>query len=144
MLKKIAEAVLQASLLGQGPLAGLFGTSPTGGGSVGGLLGGLFKGLFGRASGGPVARGQAYRVGENGPEMFIPNTNGRIAPGGAGGRGQQIQLVVSLSGDLETKVAQISGPIAVQVSQRAVGAYEAARRRSGVTGAASAGVIRGG
>lgn len=34
----------------------------------------------GRAIGGPVAAGQAYMVGENGPEMFIPQGNGRIEP----------------------------------------------------------------
>lgn len=31
-----------------------------------------------RANGGPVARGQAYMVGERGPELFVPNVGGRI------------------------------------------------------------------
>jgi hypothetical protein len=34
----------------------------------------------GRASGGPVYAGQSYWVGENGPEPFIPSTNGTIIP----------------------------------------------------------------
>ncbi|MGL4404852.1 MAG: phage tail tape measure protein, partial [Notoacmeibacter sp.] len=42
-----------------------------------------------RAGGGPVIAGQPYRVGEMGPEAFIPETNGTIMPsantGGAGG-----------------------------------------------------------
>lgn len=37
-----------------------------------------------RASGGAVIAGQAYNVGEYGPEKFTPSTNGRIDPLGAG------------------------------------------------------------
>jgi hypothetical protein len=33
-----------------------------------------------RARGGPVNAGQLYLVGERGPELFIPDTAGRIAP----------------------------------------------------------------
>lgn len=44
VVNALADAVLQAVLLGQGPLAGLFGTAPTGGATVGGLLGSLFGG----------------------------------------------------------------------------------------------------
>jgi hypothetical protein len=38
----------------------------------------------GRAAGGPVSAGQAYIVGEQGPELFIPGASGAIAAGGAG------------------------------------------------------------
>lgn len=37
--------------------------------------------VAGRASGGPVTRGQAYVVGEHEPELFVPNTNGTILNG---------------------------------------------------------------
>jgi hypothetical protein len=37
----------------------------------------------GRAAGGPVAAGQAYMVGERGPELFVPPSNGTILPHGA-------------------------------------------------------------
>ncbi len=37
-------------------------------------------GLPGRASGGPVSSGQPYLVGERGPELFVPGSNGRIVP----------------------------------------------------------------
>lgn len=43
-------------------------------------------GLPGRATGGPVSPGQAYLVGERGPEMFVPSASGRVetmAPRGA-------------------------------------------------------------
>lgn len=47
------------------------------------------------ASGGPVVSGRAYPVGERGPELFVPNTAGRIVPnnqlGGAGGSTTIIQ-----------------------------------------------------
>lgn len=38
----------------------------------------------GRASGGPVAAGRAYVVGERGPELFVPQSSGQIAPSGGG------------------------------------------------------------
>jgi tape measure domain-containing protein len=74
LAKSLAEAALQAALLGKGPLADLFGTTG------GGLLGSIFGGLFGRAGGGPVSAGQPYIVGEKRPEVFIPSTPGRILP----------------------------------------------------------------
>lgn len=45
--------------------------------------------LPGRATGGPVSAGQPYVVGENRPEIFVPNTQGRIVPStdGMGGGG---------------------------------------------------------
>lgn len=39
----------------------------------------------GRQHGGPVRRGSSYVVGEAGPELFVPNTSGRIVPNGATG-----------------------------------------------------------
>lgn len=41
----------------------------------------------GRAVGGTVRAGTPYRVGEFGPETFVPTTGGRIVPKGAGGAG---------------------------------------------------------
>ena len=35
-----------------------------------------------RALGGPVESGRGYWVGENGPEMFVPNQDGTIVPNG--------------------------------------------------------------
>lgn len=49
-----------------------------------GILGSLINGvadLFGaRAFGGPVGAGKPYLVGERGPELFVPQTAGRINP----------------------------------------------------------------
>lgn len=53
LLDTLVQAALQALLLGQGPLAGLFGTAGSGGG-MGGILGAIF-GAFGfKAEGGEV------------------------------------------------------------------------------------------
>ena len=41
----------------------------------------------GRAAGGPVLAGHRYRVGERGPEDFIPSRSGRIEPNGSSGGG---------------------------------------------------------
>lgn len=55
VVSALADAALQAALLGQGPLAGLFGTA-TSNGAVGGLIGSLFSG-FGFADGGYTGAG---------------------------------------------------------------------------------------
>ena len=49
---------------------------------VGGFFADMFKGLFGggKAGGGPVYPGQYYVVGENGPEVLVPNTAGTVIP----------------------------------------------------------------
>jgi tape measure domain-containing protein len=121
------------------PLAGaLFG----GGGGIGGALGSI----FGRASGGPVSAGRLYRVneasGRGNVELFQPSQNGNIVPLGqsraamAGGGGQPVSgtITLSLSGDLDSRIVSVSGPLAVQIVREASGplidasANEAVRR----------------
>ncbi|HZU62725.1 MAG TPA: tail tape measure protein [Novosphingobium sp.] len=63
--------------------------SDTGAVASGGLLGvdlvsSLLTGLPGRATGGAVSPGQAYMVGERGPEVFVPTSAGSIAANGSG------------------------------------------------------------
>ncbi len=67
----LVEAAAQAVLLGQGPLAGLFGLEGTDGGTGGlfGVLGKTFGGFF--AAGGTLGAGQWGIAGENGPEPVI-------------------------------------------------------------------------
>jgi len=66
-----------------GILGSLFGT-PTVGAPMGGLdFGGFFSGItsfLGFANGGVPPVGRASLVGERGPELFVPNTAGRIVP----------------------------------------------------------------
>lgn len=86
-LRRIAFNVID-SIAGQA-LDNLFGSLGSGG-SAGGGLGGLFNigslvaslfGLPGRATGGPIAPGRGYLVGERGPELFVPTSAGRIEAG---------------------------------------------------------------
>lgn len=77
LIKRLADAALQAALLGDGPLASIFGTKASNG-NVGGIIGTLFGGF--RAEGGPVSAGRAYVVGERRPELFVPSTAGSILP----------------------------------------------------------------
>jgi hypothetical protein len=48
-----------------------------------------------RASGGSVAPGSAYIVGERGPELFTPSSSGNITPNGAFGGGGTINITVT-------------------------------------------------
>ena len=71
LIKEIGTALIKALLL-----KAIFSAFGFGGG---GSVGDIFKGLLGfRAAGGPVSAGGSYIVGENGPELFTPNTGGRI------------------------------------------------------------------
>jgi hypothetical protein len=51
---------------------------------IGGLIDKAFGG--GKATGGAVNSSQSYLVGERGPELFVPNTGGRIVPNNSMGR----------------------------------------------------------
>ena len=45
-----------------------------------------------RAKGGPVIGGKPFLVGEKGPELFVPGSNGSIIPNGAGGNSYTINV----------------------------------------------------
>jgi hypothetical protein len=71
-----------ADIAGQALKTGL-GGGGAGSGAGGGLLNGLagsLLGLPGRATGGLVSPGRGYRVGEQGPEVFVPTGSGAILP----------------------------------------------------------------
>lgn len=70
-----------------------------------------------RAAGGPVMGGQAYRVGEFGPEMFVPSGSGSIRPGGGGG-----QTIINLNGIIDAESARRSIEKLLQDSARRTGA----------------------
>lgn len=96
-LKQVALSVIADIALAQvraaiGQIGGQIGGG--GGGGGGGFLGSLLQsvlgaaiGVPGRAAGGSVTAGRAYRVGETGPELFVPQQAGQIVPGGSSGRG---------------------------------------------------------
>ena len=53
--------------------------------AIGKSLTGIFNSVAGRATGGSVMGGQAYRVGEFGSEIFVPSGSGSIRPDKGGG-----------------------------------------------------------
>jgi phage-related minor tail protein len=100
-----------------------------GGGGGGGLLAlgqGIASSLFGapgRATGGPVSAGRAYRVGERGPEYFVPTASGRIETGG-GVRAIAITVNVRGDADSEPKRLERTGRQIARAVRRAVAAGE--------------------
>lgn len=92
-------------------------TSGGGGGLLGGLAGVAMAalGLPGRATGGPVSPGRAYRVGENGPELFVPTSSGTVlAAGRGGGGGRDVRVSITVN------APEASAPQALARSSRQI------------------------
>lgn len=111
VLSEIAAAALRSGIdslggggSGQGGLLASFGS----------LLGGVL-GAPGRATGGPVSPGRAYRVGERGPELLVPTSSGRIETGGMTAAPTQVRLSIHISDN-----GRGSAPDALQRSSRHV------------------------
>lgn len=69
------------------------------GSGLAGLGAALAAGLLsapGRATGGPVAPGRPYWVGERGPELFVPTSAGRVEAGG-GARTVNVRVTMAES-----------------------------------------------
>jgi len=124
---------------GLGLIGSLFGESDGGfGGGEGSgfadILGG-FSGIFGggKATGGPVAKGVTYLVGEQGPELFTPPSAGNIVPNDKLGGGV---LKVEIDGGpmfaptIRREAAGVAAPIAEVTTTRGVGQYNRTRQRS--------------
>ena len=120
-LRKMALGVIDQ--IAARSLDTLFSSIGLGGGSGGGGLGGLLNigglvgsllGLPGRATGGPVAPGRGYVVGERGPELFVPTSAGRIENQLGGGR-RDVNVSISIAAP-----AGVSAPQALQRSSRQV------------------------
>ncbi len=102
-LKRVALSVMAD--IARAAIANGIGAAMGGGGSGGGggLLGlgtSIATALFGapgRATGGPVSAGRAYRVGERGPELFVPTASGRVEAAGGGAR--NIAITVNVRGE---------------------------------------------
>ena len=96
-LKKVALAAMEQ--IAQASLRGLF-NSAGGGGFGAGLINGLSSlvaslfGAPGRATGGPVSSGRPFLVGERGPELFVPSSNGRIEQVGGASRDVRVAITI--------------------------------------------------
>lgn len=86
-----------------------------------------------RALGGPVAASTAYLVGEQGPELFIPNSAGQIIPNGdlpmaSGARGGD---GASMSAPVVINISAGMGTDGAEVGRQVVDALKAYSRRNG-------------
>ena len=103
-LRRIALNVIDQ--IASRSLNNLFGSIGLGGGggsgngntllNIGNLVGSLL-GLPGRATGGPVAPGRGYVVGERGPELFVPTSAGRVENVLGGGGGRDVRVSISIN-----------------------------------------------
>lgn len=115
--KQLAKAALQAALFGNGPLAGLFGGS----GVVSSALGAI--GIPGFARGTDYAPGGLAEVGEEGPELVHLPRGSKVIPNhklGQGGGQSRVDVFVHPSGEFDTRVQQVSGSVAVNVSSQMI------------------------
>ena len=63
-----------------------------------------------RATGGSVSSGSSYLVGERGPELFMPNRSGSIAPNGLNGGGANVSVnIINNSNDQATATETMDG-----------------------------------
>ncbi len=143
VLQKLAKSL--ASKAFDNIFANLFGGA---GGSGGGLLDGLFKNLFapGRAMGGSVSAGQPYTVGENGRELFVPTTPGKIIPNGKlGGGNMQVQIFNNAGAQVSTRQTQgPQGPrLEVQIEQMLDGMIAGGRLDKSLKGRFGVSPMRG-
>src|SRR4051794_32896268 len=121
-LKRIALAAM-AEIAAAAVRSGIGAIGAGGGG--GGLLslaGGLVSAILGapgRATGGTVAPGRAYLVGERGPELFLPTASGRIDSAAGEGR-RDVRLSITINsppGEAPQALARSSRQVARAVRQ---------------------------
>lgn len=87
-LADVARAAVMDGVVAAGAGGGL--------GALAGKLLGAALGLPGRATGGSVAPGRAYLVGERGPEVFVPTASGNVAPM-TGGGAREVRVAISVN-----------------------------------------------
>jgi phage-related minor tail protein len=112
--------------IAQASLRALFHTSS--GGSFGaGVLNGLGSlissalGAPGRATGGPVTGGRPYLVGENGPELFVPASGGRVEHVSGAGRDVRVAIAIQAPAPADPQVLRQSSRQLARAIRSAIG-----------------------
>jgi phage-related minor tail protein len=111
-LKRVALSVMAeiaAAAIRRGIGAVLAGGGGKGAGAAAGSLIAGLVGAPGRATGGPVAPGRAYMVGERGPELFVPTASGRVEAGSAAAREIRMNITINASPGAEPQAFAASG-----------------------------------
>ena len=102
--------------------------------AIGGALGmPTTSGATGKAIGGSVQSGQPYMVGERGPEMFVPNSQGSIVPTNkmGGGGGVVVNQTINVTTGVQQTVRAEIATLMPQIANAAKGAVAEARMRGG-------------
>jgi hypothetical protein len=125
LIKMLVQYYITQAVFGAitGGIGSLGGAGPTGLGPTT---------TSGRAVGGPVSGGRPYLVGENGPELFVPNSGGQIQPNGRmGGSGVTVNQTLNIStGVAQTVRAEVAN-LMPQIAQSAKAAVAEAKMRGG-------------
>lgn len=100
-------------------------SSKSGGGGLGGFVASLFSFGGGKAAGGPVDAGRSYRVGERGPETFVPLQRGMIVPNGAALQASRGVTVVNQF-HLHAEGAVMTDELLAEMDQKAMAAAQGA------------------
>jgi len=106
VMNDVARAAISNGI---GAAMGSGGGSGGGGGllSLGTSIAMALFGAPGRATGGPVSAGRAYKVGERGPELFVPTASGRIEAAGSGVT-RNIAITVNVRGDAASEPQRLA------------------------------------
>ena len=110
-------------------ISGLFGL---GGYDVefgsGSNIAGISKKPPGKAQGGPASANTAYMVGEQGPELFVPSTNGNVIPNGAGGSSPVTNNYIT--NNINAMDSRSVAQVFAENSQTLLGTVEFARKQT--------------
>ena len=138
--KEFASAVIKdlyRILVVQRLVGGFSIDSKTGESEGSGIVGGIMKAITGKAKGGPVTAGTPYIVGEKGPELFVPSSNGGIVPNNQMS-GTTVVQNINISTGVQQTVRNEIRQMMPQIAESAKGAVVEAKRRGGNYGRAMA------
>ena len=107
--------------------------------SAGGPIGTIVGSIFGRQGGGSVSNNTPYLVGEKGPELFIPNSSGRVAPLDKAGFGAQtrqttpivVEQHINFTTGVQATVRSEVLNLLPQIQNSTIAAVQEARLRGG-------------
>lgn len=116
-------------------MVGSFDAGSGEGSGLAGFFGGMLKP---RAKGGPVAAGQPYLVGERGPELFVPSSNGGVVANDKMGGGVTVVQNLNISTGVSQTVRAEIRNLMPQIAETAKSAVVDSKRRGGNYGKAFA------
>ena len=124
VLKQIAVLIIRTTILQAIMAAVGLASAPAA------LAFGQMTGIVGKAAGGPVNAGSPYMVGEVGPELFVPRSNGIIVPNDMMGREstQVVQNIYVQTGVAQTVRAEMAALLPAFKQQAIAGVVEAKQR----------------